>query len=122
MITSTATLVEVVHPWINRPALEWTLSRLVVEPVTESISGHAARFTLMKETGRGSYQTPDTYVVPRNPSSVKTVTVPATFFLNGWVHLVIQDMLADPEWADILTDEDKRALNPTDKPAKPPVR
>lgn len=35
---------------------------------------------------------------------------------------MIQDMLADPEWADILTDEDKRALNPTDKPAKPPGR
>lgn len=26
--------------------------------------------------------------------------------------LVIQDMLADPEWADVLTDEDKRALTP----------
>ncbi|MFF2126575.1 hypothetical protein ACFVW1_14450 [Streptomyces olivochromogenes] len=36
--------------------------------------------------------------------------------------LMIQDMLADPEWADILTDEDKRALNPTDKPAKPRSR
>ncbi|MFE2471193.1 Tn3 family transposase [Streptomyces mirabilis] len=26
--------------------------------------------------------------------------------------LMIQDMLADPEWADVLTDEDKRALTP----------
>jgi predicted nucleic acid-binding protein len=42
VITSAATLVEVVHPRINRPALEWTLSRLVVEPVTESIAQHAA--------------------------------------------------------------------------------
>ncbi|MET9882680.1 PIN domain-containing protein [Streptomyces sp. NPDC006430] len=42
VITSTATLVEVVHPGINRPALEWTLSRLVVEPVTEPIARHAA--------------------------------------------------------------------------------
>lgn len=42
VITSAATLVEVVHPRINRPALEWTLSRLVVEPVTESIARHAA--------------------------------------------------------------------------------
>jgi hypothetical protein len=25
---------------------------------------------------------------------------------------MIQDMLADPEWADVLTDEDKRALTP----------
>ncbi|CAM5483173.1 hypothetical protein SALBM217S_03665 [Streptomyces griseoloalbus] len=38
VITSAATLVEVVHPRINRPALEWTLSRLVVEPVSEPIA------------------------------------------------------------------------------------
>ncbi|MFJ6101651.1 PIN domain-containing protein [Streptomyces sp. NPDC092359] len=42
VITSAATLVEVVHPRINRPALEWTLSRLVVEPITEAIAHHAA--------------------------------------------------------------------------------
>jgi predicted nucleic acid-binding protein len=42
VITSAATLAEVVHPRINRPALEWTLSRLVVEPVTEPIARHAA--------------------------------------------------------------------------------
>ncbi|MFF6871293.1 PIN domain-containing protein [Streptomyces sp. NPDC012450] len=42
VITSAATLVEVVHPRINRPALEWTLSRLVVEPITEPIARHAA--------------------------------------------------------------------------------
>ncbi|GAA2996188.1 PIN domain-containing protein [Streptosporangium longisporum] len=42
VITSAATLVEVVHPRINRPALEWSLSRLVVEPVTEPIARHAA--------------------------------------------------------------------------------
>ncbi|MET7620007.1 PIN domain-containing protein [Streptomyces sp. NPDC005408] len=42
VITSAATLVEFVHPRINRPALEWTLSRIVVEPITESIARHAA--------------------------------------------------------------------------------
>ncbi|MGW9452704.1 PIN domain-containing protein [Streptomyces sp. NPDC055632] len=42
VITSAATLVEVVHPRINRPALEWTLSRLVVEPITEPIARHGA--------------------------------------------------------------------------------
>jgi predicted nucleic acid-binding protein len=42
VITSAATLVEVVHPRINRPALEWTLSRLVVEPVTDAVARHAA--------------------------------------------------------------------------------
>lgn len=44
-----ATLVEVVHPRINRPALEWTLSRLIVEPVTESIARRAAG--LLADTG-----------------------------------------------------------------------
>jgi predicted nucleic acid-binding protein len=42
VITSAATLVEVVHPRINRPAFEWTLSRLIVEPVTEPIARQAA--------------------------------------------------------------------------------
>ncbi|GAB2600629.1 hypothetical protein GCM10027168_37170 [Streptomyces capparidis] len=42
VITSAATLVEVVHPRINRPAFEWTLSRIVVEPVTEAIARQAA--------------------------------------------------------------------------------
>jgi predicted nucleic acid-binding protein len=42
VITSAATLVEVVHPRVNRPALEWTLSRLVIEPVTDAIARHAA--------------------------------------------------------------------------------
>ncbi|MBT2382015.1 type II toxin-antitoxin system VapC family toxin [Streptomyces sp. ISL-11] len=42
VITSVATLVEVTHPRINRPALEWTLSRLVVEPVTEPIARRAS--------------------------------------------------------------------------------
>ncbi|MER5601727.1 DNA-binding protein [Streptomyces sp. NPDC002265] len=49
VITSAATLVEVTHPRINRPALEWTLSRLVVEPVTELIARHAA--ALLSDTG-----------------------------------------------------------------------
>ncbi|GAA3408228.1 PIN domain-containing protein [Streptosporangium vulgare] len=49
VITSAATLVEVVHPRINRPALEWSLSRLVVEPVTEPIARHAA--TLLSGAG-----------------------------------------------------------------------
>jgi predicted nucleic acid-binding protein len=49
VITSAATLAEVVHPRINRPALEWTLSRLIVEPVTEPIARHAA--TLLGDAG-----------------------------------------------------------------------
>ncbi|MGW3386114.1 DNA-binding protein [Streptomyces cinereoruber] len=38
VITSAAALVKVVHPRVNRPALEWTLSRLVIEPIAR----HAA--------------------------------------------------------------------------------
>jgi predicted nucleic acid-binding protein len=49
VITSAATLVEVIHPRVNRPALEWTLSRLVVEPVTETIARRAA--TLLADAG-----------------------------------------------------------------------
>jgi predicted nucleic acid-binding protein len=30
------------HPRLKRPALEWTLSRLVVEPVTETIARSAS--------------------------------------------------------------------------------
>ncbi|MFB4312733.1 type II toxin-antitoxin system VapC family toxin [Actinomadura sp. 21ATH] len=42
VITSAATLVEVMHPGINRAALEWTLSRIVIEPVTDTIARQAA--------------------------------------------------------------------------------
>lgn len=42
VITSSATLVEVIHPRIKRPALEWHLSRLVIEPVTEDVARGAA--------------------------------------------------------------------------------
>ncbi|MCF6468813.1 PIN domain-containing protein [Nonomuraea sp. MG754425] len=49
VITSAATLVEVVHPHVNRTALEWTLSRLVIEPITEQIARHAA--TLLSNAG-----------------------------------------------------------------------
>jgi predicted nucleic acid-binding protein len=42
VITSAATLVEVVHPRVKRPALEWTLSRIVIEPVTEETARRAA--------------------------------------------------------------------------------
>ncbi|WP_019887984.1 PIN domain-containing protein [Streptomyces purpureus] len=49
VITSAATLVEVVHPRINRPALDWTLSRIVVEPVGEPVARRAA--ALLADTG-----------------------------------------------------------------------
>ncbi len=45
VITSAATVVEVAH----RPALEWTLSRVVVEPVTEPIARRAT--AILAEAG-----------------------------------------------------------------------
>jgi predicted nucleic acid-binding protein len=42
VVTSAATLVEVIHPRINRPAFDWVVSRLHVEPVTVDIAKHAA--------------------------------------------------------------------------------
>lgn len=38
-----------IHPRIDSPALERTLSRLVVEPVTEPVARHAA--TLLADAG-----------------------------------------------------------------------
>ncbi|MFD9374191.1 hypothetical protein ACFWBH_01405 [Streptomyces sp. NPDC059999] len=45
-------------------------------------------FSLMKETGRGGLQTPDAYVVPQNHWSAVTITIPANFFLQGWVQVL----------------------------------
>ena len=49
VITSAATVVEVAHPRLSRPALEWTLSRVVVEPVTEPIARRAT--AILAEVG-----------------------------------------------------------------------
>ena len=49
VITSAATVVEVAHPRLSLPALEWTLSRVVVEPVTEPIARRAT--AILAEAG-----------------------------------------------------------------------
>jgi hypothetical protein len=41
VITSAATLVEVAHPGIKRAAFDWTISLLVIEPVSEEIARSA---------------------------------------------------------------------------------
>ena len=41
VITSAATLVEVIHPRIDRAAFDWVISRLSVEPVTAEIAKQA---------------------------------------------------------------------------------
>ncbi|WP_232832005.1 PIN domain-containing protein [Nocardiopsis sp. FIRDI 009] len=43
VITSAAALVEVVHPRIRRPALEWALSKITIDPVTEDTARLASR-------------------------------------------------------------------------------
>jgi predicted nucleic acid-binding protein len=54
VITSAATLVEVIHLRINRPALEWTVSRIVVEPVSATIARAAA--ALLVEANRHGHR------------------------------------------------------------------
>ena len=49
VVTSAAVLVEVIHPKINDAALKWTLSRLRVEPVSQSVAQSAA--TLLRGAG-----------------------------------------------------------------------
>ncbi|MFE1548884.1 PIN domain-containing protein [Streptomyces sp. NPDC058718] len=49
IVTSAATLVEVMHPRIDRAALEWTLSLIVIEPVTGAVAHQAA--ALLSEAG-----------------------------------------------------------------------
>ncbi|GAA3122887.1 hypothetical protein GCM10020254_82490 [Streptomyces goshikiensis] len=51
-------------------------------------------FSLMKENGRGALQTPDIYTVPRNHWSAATITIPAEFFLNGWVQVLNSSEIA----------------------------
>jgi predicted nucleic acid-binding protein len=54
VVTSAASLVEVIHPRINRPALDWTLSRIVIEPVSVDIARRAAE--LLSEVGRHGHK------------------------------------------------------------------
>ncbi|MGI5222631.1 PIN domain-containing protein [Nocardia sp. CA-290969] len=54
VVTSAAVLVEVIHPRINDNALKWTLSRLHVEPVTQSHAQSAA--ALLRAAGRHGHK------------------------------------------------------------------
>ncbi|MER5359667.1 hypothetical protein [Streptomyces sp. NPDC002785] len=46
-------------------------------------------FRLMKESGRGGNQSPDTYVVPKDHwRAGATIKIPAHFFLNGWAQVL----------------------------------
>lgn len=52
-------------------------------------------FSLMKETGKNNDQNPDVYTVPRNHrSSIETITVPADFFLKGWIQVLSPSEIA----------------------------
>jgi predicted nucleic acid-binding protein len=54
VITSAATLVEVIHPRINRAAFDRVIARLSVEPVTADLARHAA--ALLKQVGRHGHK------------------------------------------------------------------
>jgi predicted nucleic acid-binding protein len=54
VVTSAATLVEVIHPRINRPSLEWVISRVSVEPVTADIARQAG--VLLEQAGRHGHK------------------------------------------------------------------
>lgn len=54
VITSAATLVEVIHPRIDRRWFEWVISRLIVEPVTADIARGAAK--LLEQVGRHGHR------------------------------------------------------------------
>ncbi|GGU44506.1 hypothetical protein GCM10010289_76360 [Streptomyces violascens] len=60
---------------------------LVEVPKTKSSSRSYAAFSLMQEGGRGDTQTPNLYTVPRARWNT-TFTVPATFFLRGWIQVL----------------------------------
>ncbi|GGS14847.1 MULTISPECIES: PIN domain-containing protein [Streptomyces] len=49
VITSAVVLVEVIHPRINPAALSWTLSRIRVEPVSQTLAHTAA--SLLRNAG-----------------------------------------------------------------------
>jgi predicted nucleic acid-binding protein len=54
VVTSAATLVEVVHPRINRQSFEWVVSRISVEPVTAEIARQAG--VLLQQAGRHGHK------------------------------------------------------------------
>lgn len=74
VITSVATVVEVSHPRVNRPALKWTLSRIAVEPVSESIGDRAS--DLLAEAGlRGHVHAIDAMLCATALASESPVTI-----------------------------------------------
>lgn len=62
LVIGANTIVEVTHSRTNMPRLNWALSRIKVEPVTEQTAKAAAE--LLKSAGLHSTSTPST---PRSP-------------------------------------------------------
>ncbi|NJQ16568.1 hypothetical protein [Streptomyces bohaiensis] len=58
-------------------------------PTTPSDQRSYKRFELMKETGRGRFQTSDIYTVPEPHWNAKEVIrVPTGFYKNGWIQVL----------------------------------
>ncbi|MGW1364878.1 hypothetical protein ACWCQP_46700 [Streptomyces chartreusis] len=62
---------------------------LVTMPRGKSGQRQYKKFLLMNESGRGGNQTPDVYTVPaRHWAAARTITIPAAFFLKGWIQVL----------------------------------
>lgn len=74
VVISTATLVEAIHPRIDRKALAWRLSKLIVEPVDEPTARLATQ--LLADAGKhGHSHAIDAMVCATAVSSPKPVRV-----------------------------------------------
>lgn len=74
VVTSAATLVEAADPRLRRAALEWVLSRIVVEPVTDAVARRAA--ALLGDAGmRGHRHAVDAMLCATALSSPGPVTI-----------------------------------------------
>lgn len=93
VITSAATLVEVIHPRMSRPAFDWTISRLSVEPVTAEIAKQAG--VLLEQVGRHGHEyaidamLAATALAAHGPTTVRTSDPEDIAILCGhWVTVV----------------------------------
>jgi predicted nucleic acid-binding protein len=76
VITSVVTLVEAMHPKIDRRSFDWVVSRLIVEPVTADLARRAAK--LLEQVGRHGHRhaidaiVAATALAARGPTTVLT--------------------------------------------------
>ena len=77
-VVSAATLVEVIHPKINRAAFRWTMSRVRVEPVTREIAEAAAG--LLNQVGLHGHT-----------NAIDAIVAATALALPGWATIFTSD-------------------------------